>query len=211
MTRLPVAARVSFAAALTLACASAARAVYYPLEIFTANGDYNDSPAIDVYMDVANGEGQVDFIFYNISTVESSLARIYFDDGSLLGVADVNGSAGTSFSEVFPGPGNIPGAELLDPPFDANREFSIGAENPPPENGVNPPPLNEWVMVSFELVEDGTLQGVIDELNAGILRVGVHIISLPDGSSEAAIAIPEPATLTLFALGALVLLRKTRR
>jgi hypothetical protein len=154
-----------------------------------------------MYMTVSNGFEQVDFTFYNISSIRSSLARIYFDDGSLLGIANVFNGPGTSFSHIYPGPGNVPGASLLDPKFVADREFSIGAVSPPPENGVNPPPPNEWVQIKFDLESGGTLEGVVEELNSGELRVAIHIINLPDGSSNSAIAVPEPATMMLLALG----------
>ena len=60
----------------------------YPLEIFTNNGSFCDSGDLDLSVVVSKGEaGRVDFTFYNESLVESSIARIYFDDNSLLGVA----------------------------------------------------------------------------------------------------------------------------
>ncbi|MFH1371643.1 MAG: PEP-CTERM sorting domain-containing protein, partial [Planctomycetota bacterium] len=62
----------------------------------------------------------------------------------------------------------------------------------------------------FDLINGGTLEDVIDELNNGTLRVGIHIIGLPDGSSESAILVPEPATMCLLGLGALGLLKKRR-
>ena len=180
----------------------------YPFYVFTANGDYFDSTELNMYMVVSNGVEEVDFTFYNISSIQSSLARIYFDDGSLLGVSSVTNGPGTNFSQVYPGPGNVPGAELLDPPFEADKEFSIGAVAPPPENGVNPP--DEWVKIKFNLENGGTLEGVIAELNSGVLRVAIHIIDLPDGSSNSAIAIPEPASICLLGLGAFGLLRRRR-
>ena len=64
-------------------------------------------------MDVTNGEGIADFTFYNISTIQSSVARIYFDDGSLLGISSVTNSPGTAFSEVSPMPGNLPNGETI--------------------------------------------------------------------------------------------------
>ena len=183
---------------------------HYPFQVFTADsGDFNN-PEINMYMEVSNGFEKVDFTFYNISSVRSSLARIYFDDGLLLGITSIINGPGTSFSEVFPGPGNVPGAGLLDPPFEANREFSIGAEAPPPDNGVNPPPPNEWVQIKFDLESGGTLEGVVEELNSGVLRVAIHIINLPDGSSESAIAVPEPATMTLLALSGIAMLLRKR-
>ena len=184
---------------------------HYPFQVFTADsGDFNN-PEINMYMTVSNGFEKVDFTFYNISSIPSSLARIYFDDGLLLGIADVINGPGTSFGQVFPGPGNVPNAGLLDPPFVADREFSIGAEPPIPENGVNPPPPNEWVQIKFDLESGGTLEGVIAELDSGVLRVAIHIINLPDGSSESAIAVPEPTTMALLALGTAVLLRIRKR
>jgi hypothetical protein len=203
--------RVAFAAIAFLLITGISQAVYqFNFDIFTSDGLYCNDPRVDMYMEVSNGVGYVDFTFYNISSVESSLARIYFDDGSLLGISSIINSPGTEFSEAFPGPGNLPAGETLTPPFVADREFTIGAVQPPPQNGVNPPPPDEWVKINFDLVSGGTLEGVISELNSGVLRVGIHIIALPDGSSESAIAIPEPATLFLLAAGATTLLRRRR-
>lgn len=189
-----------------------AHAQFYPLEVFTTNGLYSDDPGLDLIMELSNGEGVADFLFYNNSTIDCSLARIYFDDGTLLGITDIATSAGVEMSEIYPGPGNLPSGGLLDPPFVADREFSIGGEASPSEKGIDNP--GEWVKITFELVNGGpnggTLDDVISELNDGTLRVGVHILAFPDGSSEAAVAVPEPATICLLGLGALVLLRKRR-
>ena len=192
-------------------CASASllQAGLYPLEIFTNNGVYYNSLDLDLYVVVSNGgAGQVDFTFYNESLVESSIARIYFDDNSLLGVAGIIDGEGTSFSQ--PGtPGNLPGSNSLEPPFVTTGGFSIGGDAPPPTNGVNPvdpgDPL-EWVKITFNY--DGAFAAVIDGLNTGAIRIATHIIALPDGSSESAVTVPEPATICLLGLGTLVLLRK---
>ena len=180
----------------------------FPFEVFTNNGNYNDSPDLAPYVVVSNGEEAiVDFTFYNASVIDSSVARLYFDDGSLLAIASIINGPGTLFEEGVPGSKNLPAGETIG--FYADREFTIGADPPPSENGVdNPPPL-EWVIVRFNLVEGANLQGVINELIAGELRVGIHIISLPDGSSESAImVVPEPTTLLLLAAGAIAVLRK---
>ena len=98
------------------------QAVYYSFDIFTSNGQYYDDPAVNMYMDVSNGAGQVDFKFYNVSLIQSSLARIYFDDGSLLGISSITNGPGTSFSEAYPGPGNLPNGETIG--FCADRELN---------------------------------------------------------------------------------------
>lgn len=180
----------------------------FPLEIFTADGDYYDSPDLDMYVAVfgVGAEPQVHFGFHNNSSIQSSIARIYFDDGSLLGIAYITEGPGTYFGYPV-SPGDLPGGDLLEPPFETSREFCIGGDPPPSHNGIEP---GEWVQISFDLVGGGTVAGVIDELNTGVLRIGVHIIALPDGSSESALAVPEPATLLLLGLGTLALLRKRR-
>ncbi|MHC4155419.1 MAG: PEP-CTERM sorting domain-containing protein [Planctomycetota bacterium] len=182
----------------------------YPFEIFTSNGGYYDSPDIDLYVVVSNGDNSVDFTFYNESLIPSSLSAVYFDDGSLLGISAVTSGPGTLFTQPAT-PGNLPGAGFLDPPFVTTEEFCVDGDPPPSQNGVNPvgsgEPL-EWVQITFDLVGGGTLAHVLDELDTGALRIGVHVTALPDGSSESATNVPEPATVFILGLGALVVLRK---
>ena len=190
-----------------------AQVVTFPFEIFTDNSPYADDPNWNLYVDLWDSEGVevVNFTFYNDSALQSSIARIYFDDGSLIGVSEVINSPTYTEFETTPSPGDLPGGNLLDPPFVADREFSIGSESPPPWKGVNDgDPLNEWVTVKFDLINGGDLNGVIAELNTGVLRIGLHVIDLPGGYSESAILVPEPATLVLLGLGTLALLRKRR-
>lgn len=182
-------------------------AAIYPFTIFTNNGNYYDDPGIDIYMDVWNGDDVAKFTFYNDSTVQSSVTGIYFDDGVLIGatLGIINGS-GTLFAED--GPANLPGGNLIG--FNADREFNIGPEPSPPANGINNIGVGEWVTVEFNLL-GGSLQDVLNELNDGTLRVGVHIQNFADGSSESAVnEIPEPATVLMFGLGGLALLKKRK-
>jgi hypothetical protein len=192
---------------------NALRASYiYPLEIFTNNGAYYNSPDLDTYVVVSNGLGMVDFTFYNESLISSSVAGIYFDDGSLLGIAAITNGPGTSFSKNAT-PGDLPGGAKVDPPFVTTEEFCIDGDPPESHNGVNPVELGnplEWVRVSFELINGGTLSSVVAELNSGELRIGVHVIALPDGSRESAVNIPEASTFILFALGGLGLTARRR-
>ena len=190
---------------------SSAHAVVYDFEVFTTNGIYSDS--LDgTYVEVTNGVGYVDFTFYNGAAVQSNIAGIFFDDGSLLGVDSItNSSSYTNFST--PGSmGVFPSGHTLDPPFVTEKEFNTGAGSPPAWKGVNEGDLvNEWVIVSFELINGGTMDDVLAELNSGVLRIGIHITNLADGTSESAILVPEPATMGLLGLGGLLLLRRRRR
>ncbi len=183
----------------------------YPFEIFTNNGSFADSADLNFYVEVSDaGPNRADFTFYNDSLIESCIAGIYFDDGTLLGIADITSSPGVSFS-LSAKPKNLPGGNMLEPPFVTTVEFSIDSDPPVPKNGINPGDPAEWLRITFDLKKNGLFQDVLDELNNGTLRVGTHIIGLSDGSSESAINhVPEPATIALLGLGSLVFLCRKR-
>jgi len=179
----------------------------YPLEIFTNNGSFCDSGDLDLSVVVSKGEaGRVDFTFYNESLIDSSIARIYFDDDSLLDISAITEGAGTSFSQPAT-PGNLPSGKSLEPPFVATEEFSFNGQPPRPQSGVNP---GEWLRITFD-INGSTFAAVINGLDTGAIRIGTHIIALPDGSSESAIAVPEPVTIALLGLGGLALIRRRRK
>jgi len=188
--------------------ASLLQAAYiYPLEIFTNNGSFCDSDDLDLYVVVSKGEaGRVNFTFYNESLIDSSIARIYFDDDSLLDFSDITEGAGTSFSQPAT-PGNLPSGNSLEPPFVATEGFSFNGQPPRPQSGVNP---GEWLRITFD-INGSTFAAVINGLDTGAIRIGTHIIALPDGSSESTIAVPEPATIALLGLGGLALIRQRHK
>jgi hypothetical protein len=183
-----------------------AQATYYSLQPFTSNGSFYNSPELDISVVVSSTDPElVDFTFYNNSLVGSSVARIYFDDDSLLSFYDITDGSGTSFSKPA-APGNLPAGNTLDPSFVTTDEFSFKGGPPAPHNGINP---GEQLTVIFN-IEAGTFSDVIYGLDTGALRVGAHVIALPDGSSESIVTIPEPATVCLLGLGTLLFLPKRR-
>ena len=186
-----------------------------PFEIFTDNGEWGTGgsnfgdPALDLAVDVYNGVSTVSFEFHNNSVSPLSdlaITDIYFDDGTLLAISGVTNGPGVSFTELA-NPAELPGANILVPPFETTNHFSAGSDPPPPHYGVEP---GEWVIMHFNLQQGGTLQHVLDELSNGTLRIGFHLQAFPGGSSESAVNVPEPATICLFGFGALALLRKRR-
>jgi hypothetical protein len=181
--------------------------VVYPLEVFTSNGGYHDSPDLDLYVEVLDRESRVDFIFHNESIIDSSIARIYFNGGSFLNFAEMIEGPGTSFNPVAT-PAKLPGANLLELPLLTTYEVSFDSDPSVSHNGLNP---GEWLMTTFDIINSGTFQSVVDELNTGVMWIGVHVIALPDGSSESAIVVPEPTAIFLLVLSSLALLRIRKR
>jgi hypothetical protein len=174
------------------------------------NGSHADDPDVKLFVEVYNGLETVSFKFYNQSgpsVPNVSITDIYFDDGTLRQISGITNGPGTSFAQLAT-PKELPGAELLVPPFQTTDQFSADSDPPPPKWGVEP---GEWMIIRFDLWAGGTLQDVIDEINDGRIRIGVHLQAFPDGRSESAIAVPEPATISLMALGVCAVLSRRRR
>ena len=152
------------------------------------------------------------FLFTVSGPSTMTIARVYFDDGFLLGpTIEDNPAGGVDFALAFPGPGNLPGGELLAPPFVADQEFNSGAVSPAPSTGVEP---GESLGLVFELLPADTTDDVLDWLQSGELRVGLHVINFDSGGSESFVnePVPEPGSLGLLCLsiGGLALLRRRR-
>ncbi len=180
------------------------------LIVFTDNGSPYDKLAMAVDVDVPDGGGlsQVDFTFYNNSTVISTITGIYFDSdgGTLLDIADISSSQGVSFTENKVSPPVLPGGNMIG--FDATVGFLADSDNPGPQNGVNSlQDPKEWVTITFNLQSGFDFSSVIDDLDNNALNIGVHLTNIEGGYSES-FYIPEPTTIALLGLGTLVLLRK---
>ena len=184
----------------------------FHLEIFTDDGNFANDPGVDLSVKVFDDDGQAYFEFHNDSSMDSCIAEIYFDDagGLLSGITSIVNGPGTSFSQGG-SPPILPAGNDLTLVFQKPPDFMAGADNPAPENGVNPstaPDPDEWVAVVFDLVSGSTVSDVLDDLGDRSLRIGMHVIAFSDGSSESAVTAPEPATLGLLILGGVALLRR---
>ncbi len=181
------------------------------LQVDVRNYDYNGNALLG---------SQVAIVVHNLAGgLASSIARVYFEDGTLVGIASIHqftgGSGHTDFEENS-SPSDLPGGSSLNPQFSSTREFNIGADSPPPVNGVNP---GEWIEVVFNLKGVYVFSDVLDAIDRGFaktngepnygmptLRIGMHIISIDGGNSDSYLmenpqVIPLPAPLALAMVG----------
>jgi hypothetical protein len=154
------------------------------------------------------GSDQINFTFTNSGPEASSIADVYFDDGSLLGIASIdNSDPGVQFSQNAT-PSELPGANTVIPIFETTTGFSADSDTPVQSNGVNP---GESLGITFDLQAGATFADVIDDLASGELRIGIHVQGFASGGSESFInngivdgdgVIPAPGALLLCSIGA---------
>ena len=192
----------SYAASLSFSC-------------ITSNDTSGDNCTIgetQLSVDVTDaGSNQVLFTFLNTASgAPSSIEGVYFDDGSLLGIASIdNSSPGVSFSQGA-APPNLPGGNGISPAFLTTAGLLADSDPPPAGNGVN---TGEFVGIRFDLQSGKTFGDVIAELANGDLRVGMHVIAIGSGGSESFVnnPVPLPAAVWLFGSGLLGLAGVARR
>jgi PEP-CTERM motif len=204
-------------AAMLLISTGQARAATYGFGAITANGI--GSPEIgeaQLSVEVTDiGGGQVSFKFKNAGPLASSITDVYFDDGTLLGIASVSGGSGVVFTQDAT-PGNLPGANNAVPDFETTAGFSADSTSPTQPNGVNP---GEELTIIFDLIGGKTFAETIAAIEGPLLegddlRIGIHVQGFGNGQSESFIndpiplpdpidpvSTPEPTSLAIWCLG----------
>ena len=139
---------------------------------------------------------------------------MYFDDGTLLGIASITNGSGTNFDDPAT-PSNLPGGSLASPAFVATAGFS--ADSGLIVDGVNP---GEFMTVQFNLLAGVSFADTLAALSDGRLRIGILGQGFAIGTSDSFInmplstptPVPEPAMLPLVgaALVALSLYRRRK-
>jgi hypothetical protein len=144
-----------------------------------ADGDIGEA---QLFVELFDLTTQVEFHFTNTGPAACSITDVYFDNGTLLGIASIdNSSTGVSFSQLA-SPGDLPGGNNLVPPFVTTTGFSADSDPPAQPNGVNP---GEYLGIIFDLQLGGIFQNIIDELATGELRIGIHVQGFASTGSEA--------------------------
>jgi hypothetical protein len=194
---------VFLGAALLIMPAISQAAKIYGFEAITANSVVD--PGIgeaQLSVEVADeGSGLVSFKFMNAGPAASSITDVYFDDGTLLGIASiVNGPSGVDFAQPATPP-DLPSGNTIG--FVTTAGFSADSAAPVEPNGVNP---GEWVKIIFNLINGKTYSDTIAALdNHKDLRIGIHVQGFADGESEAFVndgtPVPEPGTMMLLGSG----------
>ncbi len=165
------------------------------------------------------GTSQVLFTIYNnrlgwqgytANPIAGSITAVFFDDGALFGIADVQDSTGVDFTypsnqKVLPQGGNV------DPAFVVTEGFSAKAVPDPISNGVS---AGESVGIVFNLQTGKSFSNVLaallaDPANEEVdsLRLGLHIQNIGNTGASASdgfvnlVPLPGSVLLGAFAVG----------
>lgn len=160
-----------------------------------------------LFVELIDSGSQVGFMFANTGLQASSITDVYFDDGTLLGIASISGMPGLVEFSQYASPPDLPGGNNVSPPFVTTVGFSADSDPPAQPFGVNP---GEFLSVTFDLQGGGTIDDVINELESGELRIGIHVQGFNSGGSESFInngivdengKIPAPGAFILGGIG----------
>jgi hypothetical protein len=161
---------------------------------------------LSVEITAGPGANQVSFTFTNSGPEDSSIADVYFDDGTLLGIASILDGTGVDFAEGA-SPGNPPAANDANPVFVAS--FAADSNPPVQPNGVNP---GEMLTIVFDLQGGLTLADTEAAIGDGSLRIGIHVQGFEEeDGSESFVNVPEPGLALLLGAPLLALARSRRR
>jgi len=216
---------------LTLA-ATPASAVQYSFSNFYLPGSPTDVSS-GIFLDVNDaGGGLVNFTITNSATnLPSVVAEIYFDDGTLLNIAQIiPGGPGVAFTTDHIAPPDLPQWDQIN--FHSGISgnpggyFAVDAGIDAPQWGLSP---GESVTIQYSLLGTNTFQDTINAIELALqhpgidvdggLRVGIHVTGINNQSGQSdsyvngpavpevtPLGVPEPSALAIAGLGGLGLI-----
>jgi hypothetical protein len=217
------AAAIAVSALLSQPASVSAEFINLSFVNITNNGPINVASQLNVKVeDIVGSPNQVKFTITNSGSLDSVVTGVYFDDGTLLGIASLTESSGVDFTQNsldVVDPPDLPGGNAISPPFVATAAFSSDADNPQPENGINHTG-GEFLTITFNLISGQTYANVVAALQGSdpALRVGLRVQSIdgnepndsdgfvnnpPPGGPPPQTEVPEPASIALALVGAL--------
>jgi hypothetical protein len=170
-------------------------AAMFSFERITSNGAEN--PESQISVDVSDSGGRILFKFSNPGPMASNITEIYWDDDApLLSNGPDIDAASTSAGAIFlanagTDPSNLPGGNGVG--FSADHAIDSQNGN---GNGINPGEMAGFLF-------DGNANSVISAIQAGSLRLGMHVRSIGTGGQSEGFVnlVPEPTSLTLLTVG----------
>lgn len=224
ITRRAIAA-IALAAAATGTLAENASASTSSVNInftrITNNSPVNvASQFLAVLSQVSGQPNRVVFTFSNSAAIASSISEIYYDNRNsapLQSLLSPLQQTGCHFTAGSASPGNLPGGNAIG--FNATRAFSADAVGNP---SVGLDTAADRLSMTFQLKSGFTFNNVVNALNNGDLRLGLHVraINPPQSpcdwsdsfvSTVAVVPLPPAAWAGLATLGGIVSVRRLRR
>jgi hypothetical protein len=214
--------------AFALFCATAKAGPTYSFTHIAESGDGAAELAegaigeAQLFVELIDMGNQAKFLFTNTGPEASSITDVYFDDGTLLGIASITNTQGLIEFSQLASPPDLPGGNNVSPPFVRTTGFSADSDPPAQPLGVNP---GESLEITFNLQAGGVFDDILDELDSGALRIGIHVQGYSSGGSESFInngtngnggnggngVIPAPGAIMLGGIGACVVSWLRRR